>query len=228
LAKNGCDIVRVTVNNQEAALAVPELVAQSPVPLVADIHFDYRLAIMALEGGIAKLRINPGNIGGEAHVAALADCLKRHHVPVRIGVNSGSIERPILEKYGGVTPQGMVDSALGHARMLEKRGFDDIVLSLKGTQVPQTVEAYQLASKACDYPLHVGFTHVGTRERGHGKNRRRRRGIAACRRGRYAARVADRQPAAGGHAGQGNSARGGAAQSGRNGDLLPHLRQGEL
>lgn len=166
LAKNGCDIVRVTVNHREAALAVPKLVAQSPVPLVADIHFDYRLAIMALEGGIAKLRINPGNIGGEAHVAALADCLKRHHVPVRIGVNSGSIERPILEKYGGVTPQGMVDSALGHARMLEKRGFDDIVLSLKGTQVPQTVEAYQLASKACDYPLHVGFTHVGTREEG--------------------------------------------------------------
>lgn len=166
LARHGCEIVRVTVNTAQAAQAVPQLVEKSPVPLVADIHFDHRLAIAALEGGISKLRINPGNIGGEAHVAILADCLKQHHVPVRIGINSGSIEKDILRKFGGVTPQGMVESALTHAKMLEKRGFDDIVLSLKGTDVRQTVRAYELAGKVCDYPLHVGFTHAGTKEEG--------------------------------------------------------------
>ena len=133
LAQAGADIVRVSVYDMDCAKAVRALVDGSPVPLVADIHFDHRLAISAAENGISKLRINPGNIGGEQNVRALADCVKAHHIPVRIGVNSGSVEREILQKYGGPTPEGMLESALGHARMLER----------------------------CDYPLHVGVTEAG-------------------------------------------------------------------
>jgi len=129
---------------------------------VADIHFDHRLAVRSVENGISKLRINPGNIGGEANVRTLADCLKAHNVPVRIGVNSGSIEKDILAKYGGVTAEGMVESALNHAKMLEKCGFYDIVLSMKASDVRRTIEAYRLASRMCDYPLHVGVTEAGT------------------------------------------------------------------
>ena len=123
LAESGCDIVRVSVYNEACARAVRDLVDASPVPLVADIHFDHRLALLAMENGIHKLRINPGNIGGEKNVQAVADCAKAHHVPIRIGVNSGSIEREILARDGGPTARGMVDSALNHARMLEKAGF---------------------------------------------------------------------------------------------------------
>jgi len=161
LAEAGCDIVRVSVYDDACAQAVRQLVDQSPVPLVADIHFDHTLAIKAAENGIAKLRINPGNIGGEANVRQLAACAKMHGIPIRIGVNSGSIEKEILQKYGGPTPQGMVDSALNHARMLENAGFDNIVLSLKASDVRTTVETYRLAAKACDYPLHVGVTEAG-------------------------------------------------------------------
>jgi len=161
LAEAGCDIVRVSVYDEACALAVRQLVDESPVPLVADIHFDHTLAIKSAENGIAKLRINPGNIGGEQNVRTLAACAKMHRIPIRIGVNSGSIEKDILQKYGGPTPQGMVDSALNHARMLEKAGFDDIVLSLKASDVRTTVEAYELAARACDYPLHVGVTEAG-------------------------------------------------------------------
>ena len=138
-----------------------DLVDASPVPLVADIHFDHRLALMAMENGIHKLRINPGNIGGEKNVQAVADCAKTHHVPIRIGVNSGSIEREILARDGGPTARGMVDSALNHARMLEKAGFEDIVLSMKASDVRLTIEAYELAAASCDYPLHVGVTEAG-------------------------------------------------------------------
>ena len=162
LADAGCDIVRVSVYDEACARAVRALVDGSPVPLVADIHFDHRLAILALENGIQKLRINPGNIGGEAHVKELADALKARRVPVRIGVNSGSVEKDILRKYGGPTPQGMVESALGHARLLEKYGFDDLVLSIKASNARATVEANRLASKACDYPLHIGVTEAGS------------------------------------------------------------------
>ena len=162
LAKAGCDIVRVSVYDNACADNVRALVDASSVPLVADIHFDHRLAIRSVENGISKLRINPGNIGGEANVRTLADCLKAHNVPVRIGVNSGSIEKDILAKYGGVTAQGMVESALNHAKMLEKCGFYDIVLSMKASDVRRTIEAYRLASKMCDYPLHVGVTEAGT------------------------------------------------------------------
>ena len=160
LADAGCDIVRVSVYDEACARAVRDLADGSPVPLVADIHFDHRLAILALENGIHKLRINPGNIGGEANVKELADALKARRVPVRIGVNSGSVEKEILRKYGGPTPQGMVESALGHARLLEKYGFDDLVLSIKASSARATVEANRLASRACDYPLHIGVTEA--------------------------------------------------------------------
>ena len=161
LADAGCDIVRVSVYDEACAEAVKTLAAESPVPLVADIHFDHKLAIKSAENGIAKLRINPGNIGGEAHVRELADCAKAYHIPIRIGVNSGSAEKELLEKYGGPTPECLVESALNHARMLEKAGFDDIVLSMKSSDVKGTIEAYRLASRRCDYPLHLGVTEAG-------------------------------------------------------------------
>jgi (E)-4-hydroxy-3-methylbut-2-enyl-diphosphate synthase len=166
LANAGCDIVRVSVYDEQCSKAVRALVDGSSVPLVADIHFDHTLAIKAAENGIAKLRINPGNIGGDKHVKALADCAKAHHIPIRIGVNSGSIEKDILRREGGVTPKGMVESALNHARLLEIRGFYDIVLSMKSSDVRQTVAAYELASRLCDYPLHVGVTEAGLPGRG--------------------------------------------------------------
>ncbi len=166
LAVSGADIVRVSVYNEACARAVRELVDKSPVPLVADIHFDAHLAVMAVENGIHKLRINPGNIGGESKVRMLSECLKAHHIPVRIGVNSGSVEKDILQKYGGPAPAGMVESALNHAAMLERCGFDDIVISLKASNVPDTVEAYRLISGQCDYPLHLGVTEAGLPEAG--------------------------------------------------------------
>jgi len=162
----GADIVRISVYDEACAEAVRQLVDASPVPLVADIHFDHRLAIRSIENGIAKVRINPGNIGGEANVRALADCLKMHRVPVRIGVNSGSIEKDILKKYGGVTAEGMVESGLNHARMLERAGFDDIVLSYKATDVKTMVDACRLAAKTSDYPQHIGVTESGTADVG--------------------------------------------------------------
>ena len=162
LCDAGCEIVRVSVYDEICASNVRLLVDESPVPIVADIHFDYKLAIRSLENGISKVRINPGNIGGEENVKRLCDCLKMHHVPVRIGVNSGSVEKDILAKYGGPTPEGLVESALGHAKLLEKYGFDDIVLSMKASNVPDTVQAARLASRICDYPLHIGVTEAGT------------------------------------------------------------------
>ena len=161
LAAAGCDIVRVSVYDEDCVRAVRKLVDGSPVPLVADIHFDHRLAIQSIENGIAKLRINPGNIGGEENVKRVADCCHAHGVPIRIGVNAGSLEKDIVARDGGATPQGMVDSALRHARMLEKAHFEDIVLSLKSSDVRLTVEAYRLAASRCDYPLHVGVTEAG-------------------------------------------------------------------
>ncbi len=161
LAAEGCDLVRVSVYDQACADAVRALVDGSPVPLVADIHFDYRLAIAAMENGIAKMRINPGNIGSADRVRMVADCAKRHHIPIRIGVNSGSVEKDLLAKYGGPTPEALVESALGHARLLEEVHFTDIVLSMKSSDVRTTVAAYRLAHERCDYPLHVGVTEAG-------------------------------------------------------------------
>ena len=162
LAAAGCDIVRVSVYDDACADAMRAYVDKSPVPLVADIHYDHRLAIRSVECGVAKLRINPGNIGGEANVARLADCAKAHSIPIRIGVNSGSIEKELLSKHGGPTARCMVESALNHARMLERCGYYDTVLSLKASDVRTTVEAYRMASQACDYPLHLGVTEAGT------------------------------------------------------------------
>ncbi|MBQ3668474.1 MAG: flavodoxin-dependent (E)-4-hydroxy-3-methylbut-2-enyl-diphosphate synthase [Clostridia bacterium] len=162
LAQAGCEIVRVSVYDEKCADNVRTLVDNSPVPLVADIHFDHTLAIKALENGINKVRINPGNIGGENNVRRLADCLKTHHVPVRIGVNGGSLEKELLKKYGGPKPEALVESALNHAKMLERCGFYDIVLSMKCTNVPDTVRAAEIARRACDYPLHIGVTEAGT------------------------------------------------------------------
>ena len=158
----GADIVRVSVYNEACADAVRALVDGSPVPLVADIHFDYKLAIKAVENGIHKLRINPGNIGGEKNVRILADCVKAHHIPVRIGVNSGSVEKHILEKFGGPTPEAMVESALYHVGLLNDCDFDDICISIKSSSVPNTMQAYLLASEKTDYPLHLGVTEAGT------------------------------------------------------------------
>lgn len=166
MADAGADIVRVSVYNRRCADNVRALVDASPLPLVADIHFDHTLAIRSIENGIAKVRINPGNIGGEDKVRMLADCLKMHRVPVRIGVNSGSIEKDILQKYGGVTAQGMVESGMNHARMLEKCGFDDIVLSYKATDIKTMVDACRLAARTSDYPQHIGVTESGTADVG--------------------------------------------------------------
>ena len=161
LAAAGCDLVRISVYDRACAGAVKRLVDLSPVPLVADIHFDHTLALTAMENGIHKMRINPGNIGGAENVRRVADCARMHRVPIRIGVNAGSLEKDLLEKHGGLTAEGMVESALRHVKMLEEAHFDDIVISLKASDVPLTVRAYRLMHKTCDYPLHVGVTEAG-------------------------------------------------------------------
>ena len=170
LAAAGCDIVRVSVYDEDCVKAVRALVDGSPVPLVADIHFNHKLAIGAIENGISKLRINPGNIGGEENVRRVADCAKAHHVPIRSGVNAGSLEKEIVARDGGATAKGLVDSALTHAAMLEKVHFDDIVLSLKSSDVRMTVDAYRLAARKCDYALHVGVTEAGLPRQGNIKS----------------------------------------------------------
>ena len=161
LREAGCDLVRVSVYDEACAQAVRELVDRSPVPLVADIHFDHLLAIRSIENGISKLRLNPGNIGAHDKVKAVADAARAHHIPIRIGVNSGSVPKDILLRDGGVTPQGLVDSAANHVRLLEKNGFDDIVISIKSSDISTMVAACRLADKAFDYPLHLGVTEAG-------------------------------------------------------------------
>lgn len=159
----GCDIVRVAVPDMEAALAIEHIKAKVTVPLIADIHFDYKLALVAMESGIDALRINPGNIGNEDHIKLIVKEAKRRLIPIRIGVNAGSLEKGILEKHGGhPTPAAMVESALGHITILEKLEFYDIKVSLKANDVPMTIQAYQLMSEAVDYPLHLGITEAGT------------------------------------------------------------------
>ncbi|MGL5963942.1 MAG: flavodoxin-dependent (E)-4-hydroxy-3-methylbut-2-enyl-diphosphate synthase [Fusobacteriaceae bacterium] len=162
LENEGCQMVRMTINTPEAGEAIKEIKKRVNIPLVADIHFDYRLAILAIENGIDKLRINPGNIGSEENIEAVVTKAKEYGVPIRIGVNSGSIEKHILEKYGRPTAQGMVESALYHASLLEKYGFSDIVLSLKASNIKMMVEAYRSIDKLTNYPLHLGVTEAGT------------------------------------------------------------------
>ena len=166
LAAAGCDIVRVAVPDMAAARAIGALKAASPLPLVADIHFDYRLALEAAAQGIDKIRINPGNIGSPERVKAVADACRTRGIPIRIGVNGGSLEKDLLAKFGGPTPEALVESALGHARLLEQFGFRDICISLKSSHVPTTMRAYQLMAARYDYPLHLGVTEAGTPELG--------------------------------------------------------------
>ena len=166
LAAAGCDIIRVAVPDMDAAEALPEICADSPLPVVADIHFDYRLALAAAEAGVAKIRINPGNIGSADRVKAVAEACGKRNIPIRIGINSGSLEKRLLEKYGAPTAEAMVESAAGHAALLEQFGFTDICLSLKSSSVPLTLAAYRLAAERFPYPLHLGVTEAGTLRQG--------------------------------------------------------------
>lgn len=162
LEKEGCEIIRVAVPDMAAAEALGEIKRRIHIPLVADIHFDYRLALKAIEMGIDKLRINPGNIGGEDRVKAVVEAAKAKNIPIRIGVNSGSLEKDILEKYGEVTPEGLVESAMRHVKILEKLDFYDIVISIKASNVPFSLRTYSLLSEEVDYPIHLGITESGT------------------------------------------------------------------
>ena len=162
LEQAGCELVRVAVFDKEDAYAIKEIKKGIHIPLVADIHFDYKLALIAIESGIDKVRINPGNIGSIEKVKAVVDACKEKHIPIRIGVNGGSLEKDILEKYGEPTPEGMVESAMNHVKILEDLDFHDIVISLKSSNTMLTIKAYELASKTFPYPLHVGVTEAGT------------------------------------------------------------------
>ena len=166
LEKAGCELVRVTVNTEKAAEAIKEIKKQINIPLVADIHFDYKLALKAMGNGIDKLRINPGNIGDDEKVKLVVEKAKELNIPIRIGVNSGSVEKKILEKYGRVTAEGMVESAMYHVNLLEKYGFNNIIISLKASNVKMMVDAYRKISELVDYPLHLGVTEAGTEFQG--------------------------------------------------------------
>lgn len=166
LAAAGCQITRLAVPNMEAARGFAEICKESPLPLVADIHFDYKLAIAAAEGGAAKIRINPGNIGGEDRVKAVVDVCKSRHIPIRIGVNGGSLDKKLLEKYGHPTAEALVESAFQHLELLEKQGFYDTCVSMKSSTVPTMVAAAQLFREKCDYPLHIGVTETGPVKQG--------------------------------------------------------------
>ncbi len=162
LASAGCEIVRCAVPDMAAAEALGEIKGQSPIPVIADIHFDYRLALRVLEGGIDGLRLNPGNIGERWKVEEVVKAARERLVPIRIGVNAGSLEKELLEKYGHPTAEAMAESALGHVRILEEIGYDQIKISLKASDVMKTVEAYRLLAQQVDYPLHIGITEAGT------------------------------------------------------------------
>ena len=162
----GCEIVRVAVPDMEAAHAIAAIKERISIPLVADIHFDYRLALEAAAAGVDKIRINPGNIGAPERVRAVANTCREKGIPIRIGVNGGSLEKPILAKYGGVTPEALVESAFGHIELLERFDFDNICVSLKSSSVPLTMAAYRLMAEQSDYPLHLGVTEAGTVEMG--------------------------------------------------------------
>ena len=166
LEQAGCQIIRVAVPTMEAAAAIGQIKKAIHIPLVADIHFDYKLALRCAAEGVDKIRINPGNIGAQERVKAVAEACRDHHIPIRIGVNGGSLEKPLLAKYGGVTAQALVDSAMGHVRLLNDCGFDDICLSVKCSHVPTNMAAYTLLSRETDYPLHLGVTEAGTPEMG--------------------------------------------------------------
>ena len=162
LERAGCEIVRAAVPTYKAAGALREIKRRIHIPLVADIHFDYRLAIAAIENGADKIRINPGNIGSAERVKAVADCAREHQIPIRVGVNSGSLEKEILARYGGVTAEGLVESALDKVHMIEDMGYDNLVVSIKSSDVPMCIRAHELIAEQISYPLHVGITEAGT------------------------------------------------------------------
>ena len=162
LAEAGCDIVRCAVPDMAAAEGVKTIVAESPIPVIADIHFDYKLALAAIEAGVDGLRLNPGNIGGNDRVAAVVEAAKKRNIPIRIGVNAGSLPKDLLEKYGHPTPEALVEAAWRHIRILEEMDYKNIKISLKAHDVPLTLAAYRLMASQCDYPLHVGITEAGT------------------------------------------------------------------
>lgn len=166
LEEAGCGIVRVAVPTEEAARAIPAIKARIHIPLVADIHFDHKLALLCAEGGIDKIRINPGNIGSKEKVRAVADACREKNIPIRVGVNGGSLEKELLQKYGGVTAEALAESALGHVRLLEECGFEDICISVKCSRVPVNMAAYAYLHERVDYPLHLGVTEAGTPEMG--------------------------------------------------------------
>ena len=166
LEKAGCEIIRVAVSDEASAKAIYDIKNKINIPLVADIHLDYRLALTCMERGIDKIRINPGNIGSEDRARAVCEEAKRRNIPIRIGVNGGSLEKDILEKYGEATPEAMVESAMGHVKILEKYGFYDTVISIKSSSVKKTIAAYRLARETFDYPLHLGVTEAGTYKSG--------------------------------------------------------------
>lgn len=162
LEEAGCDIVRCTVPTEEAARAFSAIKKNIHIPIVADIHFDYKMAILAIENGADKIRINPGNIGGRDKIKAVTDCARERGIPIRVGVNSGSLEKELLGKYGGVTAEGLVESALDKVRIIEELGYDNLVVSIKSSDVMMCVKAHELIAKQCAYPLHVGITEAGT------------------------------------------------------------------
>ena len=162
LAEAGCDIVRCAVPDMAAAEGLKTIVAESPIPVIADIHFDYKLALAAIEAGVDGLRLNPGNIGGNDRVAAVVEAAKKRNIPIRIGVNAGSLPKDLLEKYGHPTPEALVEAAWRHIRILEDMDYKNIKISLKAHDVPLTLAAYRLMASQCDYPLHVGITEAGT------------------------------------------------------------------
>ena len=166
LEQAGCDIVRVAVPTREAAMAIPTIKSRIRIPLVADIHFDYKLALLCIDGGVDKIRINPGNIGSPDRVRAVADGCRERGIPIRVGVNGGSLEKDILRKYGGVTAEALAESALGHVRLLEDCGFRDVCISVKCSHVPVNMAAYRLLHERTDYPLHLGVTEAGTPDMG--------------------------------------------------------------
>lgn len=166
LEEAGCEIIRVAVPNKNDALAIKEIKKEINIPIVADIHFDYRLALMSIESGVDKLRINPGNIGDIDKIKEVVNACREKNIPIRIGVNSGSLEREIVDKYGGVTPRGIVESAKKHIDILESLDYRNIVLSLKSSNVPFAIESYRQISSLCDYPLHLGITEAGTLKKG--------------------------------------------------------------
>lgn len=166
LEKSGCEIIRTAIPNMEAIRLIPAIKEKVSIPLVADIHFDYRLALESAAAGVDKIRINPGNIGDMSKVKMVADVCREKNIPIRIGVNSGSLEKELINKYGSPTPEALVESAMNHARMLEQFDFDNIVISIKSSDVNKMIQSYRLAAEKCNYPLHLGVTEAGTERMG--------------------------------------------------------------